>query len=156
MKMWPEAITILLWPFTLKYASDKHNPLPLDSLGYTPLDRFTRIRQQIHPEIFHTWGCLAFVLDARQQSGAGSVPKWEPRGQKTVNLGFSPVHLSDVALVFNPTTCYVSLLYQLVFNDDFLTLEYVQNQVHPPHWSILVKNLSQLATDENFMMQPDS
>ena len=67
-----------------------------------------------------------------------------------VNLGFSPVHSLDVALVFNPVTGFVSPQYHLTFDDDFSTLEYVRKQLQPPHWSILVKNASQLATDENF------
>ena len=156
MKMWPEAISLSFWPFALKYASDRHNKLAIDSLGYTPLERFSRTRSQIVPERFHTWGCPVFVLDARNQSGIVSVPKWEPRSRMGVNLGFSPVHSSDVALVFNPSTGFVSPQYHLVFDDDFSTLEYVRKQVHPPHWSILVEQSSHRATVNDFSINDET
>ena len=117
--MWSEAITVSFWSFALKYALDQHNRLHLDAMGYTPLDIFVHTRQQLHPEIFHNFGCPALVLDARQQSGVGSVPKWEPHSWMAVNLGFSPVHSLDVALVFNPLTGFVSPQYHLVFDDGF-------------------------------------
>ena len=153
MKMWPEAITLSFWPFALKYASDRHNRLTIDSLGYTPLERFSRTRSQIAPDRFHTWGCPVFVLDARNQSGFASVPKWEPRSRMGVNLGFSPVHSSDVALVFNPSTGFVSPQYHLVFDDDYSTLEYVRKEVHPPHWSVLVDKSSHRSTNQTYSVR---
>ena len=148
--MWLEAISLSFWPFALKYACDRHNRLHIDSLGYTPLERFSRTRSPITPDIFHTWGCPVFVLDSRQQSGIGSVPKWEPRSRMGLYLGFSPVHSLNVALVFNPKTGFVSPQYHTVFDDDFSTLKYVRKQVQPLHWSVLVQNASQLTTDDFF------
>ena len=156
MKMWPEAISLSFWPFVLKYASDRHNRLTIDSFGYTPTERFAQTRAPITPEVFHTWGCPVFALDSRQQSGIGSVPKWEPRSRMGVYLGFSPVHSLDVALVFNPTTGFVSPQYHTVFDDDFSTLEYVRKQVEPPHWSVLIQNASQLSSDENFSIDDET
>ena len=63
------------------------------------------------------------MLDARQQLGLGLVPKWDPCARMGVNLGFSPVHSSDVVLIYNPTTGFVSPQFHLVFDDDYSTLE---------------------------------
>ena len=71
-----------------------------------------------------------------------------------VNLGFPPGHSLDVALVFNPSTRFVSPQYNLVFDDDFSTLEFVRKQAHPPHWSTLVCEVLQLATDNFFLVDP--
>ena len=62
----------------------------------------------------------------------------------------------DVALVFNPTTRFVSPQYHTVFYDDFLTLEYVCKQVQPPHWSVLVHNASYVTTNEKNFIEDET
>ena len=73
--LWRKVITHSFWSFALKYAADQHNQSSLDSNGYMPQERFTRMRATISPELFHTFVCPVFVLDARNQSGLTSIPK---------------------------------------------------------------------------------
>ena len=122
----------------------------MDFLGYTPTEKNAWKRSPITPNIFHTWGCPVFVLNSRHQSAVGSVLKWEPRSRMGVYIGFLSFHPHNVALVFNPTTGFVSSQYHTVFEESFSNLEYVRKQVQPPHWSVLVKNASQLTTDDFF------
>ena len=42
ISVWPEVITISLWPYALYHATDCHNRLHMDKFGYTPLERVTR------------------------------------------------------------------------------------------------------------------
>ena len=79
ISVWPEVLTISLWPYALLHASDWHNRLHMDKFGCTPLERFARTRSPICPELFHTWGSPIYVLDSRNQSGTCLVPKLEPR-----------------------------------------------------------------------------
>lgn len=150
LSVWPEAITIALWPYALFHACDRHNRLHLDKLGYTPLERFSRTRSPIRPDIFHSWGSPIYVLDARNQSGTCSVPKWEPRSRLGIYLGFSPCHSSDVALVMSPSTGNLSPQFHVVFDDEFSTLPFLRQQKEPPHWSTLVNQSRYLATDQEF------
>ena len=150
ISVWPEAITISLWPYALYHASDRHNRLHIDKFGYTPLERFARTRSPLQPDIFHTWGAPIYVLDSRNQSGPCLVPKWEPRSKLGIYLGFSPCHSRDVALVMSPTTGNLSPQFHVVFDDEFSTLPFLRQQQQPPHWSQLVNQSRYLATDQNF------
>ena len=150
VSVWPEALTVSLWPYALYHATDRHNRLHMDKFGYTPLERFARTRCPIRPEIFHTWGSPIFILDSRNQSGTCLVPKWEPRSRLGIYLGFSPCHSRDVALVMSPTTGNISPQYHVVFDDEFSTLPFLRQQRQPPHWSTLVNQSRYLATDRNF------
>ena len=148
--MWPEAISVSLWPYALKYTSDRHNHLTLNKHGYTPLERISRTRSQIAPEILHTWGCPTYVLDARNQSHANTCPKWEPRSRLGVNLGFSPCHSTTVALVLNPKTGHFSPQYHEVFDDEYSMLPYMRKQAEPHNWEqLLDKATAKLSSADN-------
>eukprot|EP00957_Ditylum_brightwellii_P177730 13538612-Ditylum_brightwellii.AAC.1 len=55
------------------------------------------------------------VLDAKLQTGTGiGSPKWEPRVRAGVDLGHSPLHAGNVALVFNLQTGCVSPQYHII------------------------------------------
>ena len=52
--------------------------------------------------------------------------------------------------MLNPRTLRVSPQFHIVFDDEFLTVPFMQNGEIPPHWSELVNCASVLATDEDF------
>ena len=121
-RMWPEAITTMLWPFALKEFIHTSNHFRLDEDGRSPYMRFTGtdslpIMSQQHP-----WGCPDYVLEAKLQGNTKGIPKWDPRARLGVYLGYSPLHAGWVALVLNPGTGHVSPQYHLVFDDDFTTV----------------------------------
>ena len=53
--------------------------LHLDKDGRSPLEKFSQVDEDIVISDFHTCGCPVYILDAENQSGAISTPKWEPR-----------------------------------------------------------------------------
>ena len=148
MRLWPEMITIMLWPFALKHAADRHNLVTINSHGWTPLERFSGERRKIDASLFHTWGCPTFVLDDRLQSGSGKAPKWEPRSRLGVYLGISPFHANSVALVLNPKTGHVSPQYHVIFDDDYSTLSYMRQSKIPPHWKKMITKSSKVISPD--------
>ena len=151
-RYWPEMISPLLWPFALKAAEFKHNYLKLDENGKSKMEKFLNITSPIDIKLQHTFGCPVYVLEAAQQSSIGGLPKWEPRCRIGIYLGHSPCHAGSVALILNPRTLYVSPQYHTVFDDDFTTVPYMRNEIEPPHWAELVRNASELVTDEEYSL----
>jgi hypothetical protein len=95
---WPEAVSIDLWPFAIRMATDIHNATPGPS-GLSPEEIFTKQKAR-HDRLldFHTFGCPVFVLDPSLQQGM-KIPKWKPRARQAVYLGHSPRHAQTVPVV---------------------------------------------------------
>ena len=149
MRMWPEMVTAMLWPFALRHAAARRNRLVTDCQGYTSIERFSQTHLPVNASIFHTWASPVYVLDSRGQSDS-KIPKWEPRSRLGINLGFSPFHASSVSLVLNPHTGLVSPQFHIFYDDDFSTLPFFRSCQEPPHRSRLVRLNSHLATDEPY------
>ena len=137
-RMWPEAISQVLWPFAIKTACDHYNHLHLNADGKSPMERIVGSANSFHIEDFHPWGCPVYVLDSRSQSGIKGVPKWEPRTRLGIFVGHSPVHARSVALVLNPSTGHISPQFHVVFDDSFTTIPILRKGEIPPHWDELV------------------
>ena len=45
---------------------------------------------------FHVWGCPTYVLEAKLQKPEVNIPKWAPRSQRGVNMGFRKMHLKKL------------------------------------------------------------
>ena len=109
MRMWPQMVDQMFWPFAIKAAAERINSLHIDTEGNTPESKFHGINiDNIPVKSYHTMFCPCYVLDSRLHN-AGSIgpPKWEPRSKICVYLGHSPFHAGSVALVYNPSTGYV-------------------------------------------------
>ena len=119
---WPEYISSMLWPFALKTACERLNELSINENGETPISRLAGAAGLIVKQIYHTFGCPVFILDAGLQSGAIGPPKWDPRSRLGIYVGHSPVHAGSVAIVLNPTTGHMSQQYHVTFYDDFTTV----------------------------------
>jgi hypothetical protein len=157
IRMWPQMIDTMFWPFAFKAAAEGHNQLSLTADGTTPLSILHNIPiENIPVKTFHTLFCPVYVLDSRAQNAGGlGPPKWEPRSQIGVYLGHSPFHAGSVALVFNPKTGRVSPQYHVVFDDTFSTIPYMDAGTVPPHREDLLKHSSEKATDEDFSLAED-
>lgn len=151
MRMWPQMVDEMFWPFAMKAVAERLNTLQIDTLGRTPESILHGIDVEDLPvKSFHTLFCPVYVLDARLQSAGGAgPPKWEPRSRIGVYLGHSPFHAGSVALVWNPTTGRVSPQFHVVFDDDFSTVTYMEAGTIPPNWEELVKYSSERATPED-------
>ncbi|KAL7463822.1 hypothetical protein ACHAXS_004178 [Conticribra weissflogii] len=147
---WPEMITTMLWPQALKAAETHLNHLPVNIDGKTSLSCFADVDCQVFARDFHTWGCPVFVLDGRLQSDPKGVPKY---GSQDAELELYGEFASVCRLRLpssstqNPTT---GPQFHVVFDHTFSTVRYMRNKMVPPHWAELVKNSTELATEENF------
>lgn len=137
-RMWPEAISQVLWPFAIKTACDHYNQFHLNAEGQSPMERIAGSTDSFHVDNFHPWGCPVYILDSRLQSGIKGFPKWEPRTRLGIFVGHSPVHARSVALVLNPTTGHISPQFHVIFDDDFTTVPFLRKGEIPPNWNELV------------------
>ncbi len=118
---WSDVVTAQFWPFPLRQVVDTHNNTPLPN-GLCPIELFANMKRRTCIKDYHTFGCPAYVLDSRLCTG-GSVPKWNPRARRGIYLGMSPNHASNVALIYNTSTGFVSPQYHVVYDDDFTSVE---------------------------------
>jgi len=111
-----------LWPFAIDHACTVYNLLPHRSTGLTPMEFLTTVRSD-HKDIrrLHVWGCPTFVLDAKLAEDK-KIPKFKMRSRMGQYLGTSRSHSSQVALVRNLHTGYVSPQWHVLFDDDFETV----------------------------------
>ncbi len=151
-RYWPEMISTLLWPYALKAAEYKHNHLRLDNDGKSRMQKFFNSDASIDIKLQHTFGCPVYVLESAQQSSIAGLPKWEPRCRIGIYLGHSPCHAGSVALILNPRTLHVSPQFHTVFDDEFTTVPFMRNEEEPPHWAKLVRESSELATDQEYKL----
>jgi hypothetical protein len=148
MRMWPQMVDQIVWPFAIKGAAERMNSLHIDTEDHTPESIFYGVNiKNIPVKTFHTMFHPCYVLDSRLHN-AGSIepPKREPRSNIRVYLRHSPFHARSVALVYNPSTGHVSPQYHVVFEDDFTMVPYMEAGTIPPHWSDLLQSSSELAS----------
>ena len=91
------------------------------------------VEEEINVIDFYPFGCSLFVLDKRNQSRLSGTPKWDIKSRARVYLGRSPIHASNVVLVLNLSTGYISTQYHLVFDNDFLSVHYLNGMTLPPN-----------------------
>ena len=119
---WPEMADPSFWPMAVQHAVFLWNKMPMLETGLLPHDIFTRSRwPQSKFHDIHTWGCPVYVL-AKTLADGKKIPRWQPRSQRTVNMGLSPFHASTVPLVFNPATGSITAQFHVVFDDWFTTV----------------------------------
>ena len=119
---WPEMADPTFWPMAVQHAVFLWNKMPTVETGLSPHDIFTRSRwPQSKFHDVHTWGCPVYVL-AKTLADGKKIPRWQPRSQRTVNMGLSPFHASTVPLVFNPATGSITAQFHVVFDDWFTTI----------------------------------
>ena len=101
IRMWPQMIDEIFWPFPVKAVAKIHNSLHVYQKGRTPSSILDGVDlEDIPVKIFHTLFCPIHALDARlKSSGGAGPPKWEPRSHIEVHLGHSPFHVVSVVFV---------------------------------------------------------
>lgn len=119
---WPDATNTQLWPFAVRQAVHLHNFVPDPSTGLSPNDLFTRTK---HPSKrffdLHPLFCPAYALDKAIADGH-KLPRWTPRSERYIFVGFSDKHASTVPLLLNPRTGAIVTNYHVVFDDWFTTV----------------------------------
>ena len=91
-------------------------------LRISPKELFSGVKYQNHNNLqrLHVFVCPVYVLEPKLQD-AKKFPKWKQRSHQGIYLGLSKLHSTNVHLVLNPLTGYISPQYHLVFNDHFFT-----------------------------------
>jgi hypothetical protein len=71
---------------------------------------------------FHTFGCPAYVLDARLANGK-KIGKWMDRSKVGIYLGPSPHHARSVGLILNMQTGLVTPQFHVRYDSTFQTMQ---------------------------------
>ena len=85
---------------------------------------------------FHVWGCPTYVLEPKLQKPV-KIPKWAPRSQRGVNMGFSNMHSTQVGLFLNLLTGSISPQYHVLF-DEISSTVMISTAADPEVWIRLV------------------
>jgi len=120
--IWPAMADETLWPQALQYAVYLHNIMPTEETGVSPVEVWTRTKSNHSALLYaHTRGSPAYVLSPRLREG-GHVPKWEPRSKRGQFVGYSPLYASNVGMIRNLNTGYVSPQFHMIHDDFFETM----------------------------------
>ena len=85
----------------------------------------------------HIWGCPTYVLEPKLQKPGIKMPKWDPKSQRGVNMGFSNMHSTHVGLVLNLLTGSISPQYHVLF-DEMFSIVMSGTAAYPEVWIRLV------------------
>ena len=55
-RLWPEAVSNMMWPFSFKASCQRYNILEIDEVVKTPEQKFSSVEFQIFPTYYHPWG----------------------------------------------------------------------------------------------------
>ena len=137
---WMDETSVELWPMAMQHTSYLINVIPNIHEGLSPEEKFS---QSFHGtnrlSNLPVWGCPAYVLQPQLQDKK-KLPKWEPRSRRGQYLGWSPLHASNVALVRNLKTGYISPQFHLIFDNWFETVVTDDSEDPPAIWEVLVTN----------------
>ena len=118
---WPEAASIHLWPYAMRYAVGIRNQLEGKRDGSCPLGRFSQSDVSSNMKDFHTFGCPVYTLKSGLASEDG-IPHWQPRSRIGLYLGPSPRHARTVGLILNLQTGLASPQFHVSFDELFKTV----------------------------------
>ena len=109
-----------LWPMAMDYDVWVYNLIPDMQSGLSAIEIWSRSRFEPLSETLnncHVWGCPTYFLEPKLLNPGMKIPKWAPRSQRGVNMGFSKMHSTQVGLVLNVLTGSISPQYHIVFDD---------------------------------------
>jgi Integrase core domain. len=106
---WNSHISANLWPYAIRMANEMLNSTPCPQLEtrQTPQQVFDQTKVLPNPKHFKPSRFPGYVLATPLQNGSG-YHKWKERSRMGINLGSSPLHGQNIALVLNPKTGLVS------------------------------------------------
>ena len=76
-RLWPEAISVALWPLAILYAAYLYNYFSFDNDRLAPIEKFCKTKSHTNVFNIHPWGCPVYILDEKLQNGQ-KIPRWEP------------------------------------------------------------------------------
>ena len=136
---WPESQDSSLWPLAVSHAVHVWNMIPNTSNGLSPEDVFSgSLVPMDRLSRLHVWGCPAYVLDPTVAEGR-KLPKWSPRSNRGVFVGYDSQFASSVGLVLNREKRTVTPQFHVVY-DDWFTTTYSDGPDPPPEWALLFEH----------------
>jgi hypothetical protein len=104
MRMWPQMVDQMFWPFAIKTAAERMNSLHIGTEGLTPESKFYGVNiENIPVKTSQTMFCPCYILDSRlHNAGSIGLPKWEPRLNIRVYLGHSLFCLGKCCTCLQP------------------------------------------------------
>jgi hypothetical protein len=126
---WPEAADPQLWPFAVRHAVHLYNCLPNPETGLSHIDLFTQTRYPTKNLLnLHPLFCPTFALDKTIADGH-KLPRWKPRSERYIFVGFSERHASNIPLLLNSRTGSIVTNFHVVFDDWFSTVSSSEEQL---------------------------
>lgn len=119
LNLWPDAITINLWPYALRKSAHDLNHIKRKGTDKSPMERFSGTDIMFNIKYFHTFGCPMYVLT---NTGNNMSPKWKTRARLAVYVGNSMNHASSVGLALSLDTGLVSPVFHAKYDDTFQTV----------------------------------
>jgi len=119
MSLWPTTINECFWPFAIRHAVNLYNHTVRIGCKASPWELLTGEPSKRKLVDWHVFGSPVYVLHKSLQDAGGSRQKWKSRCWQGVYLGQSPMHASNVALVYIPETTHVSPQFHVTYDDTF-------------------------------------
>jgi hypothetical protein len=119
MSLWPTTINECFWPFAICHAVNLYNHTVRIGCKASPWELLTGEPSNRKLVDWHVFGSPVYVLHKSLQDAGGSCQKWKSRCWQGVYLGQSPMHASNVALVYIPETTHVSPQFHVTYDDTF-------------------------------------
>jgi hypothetical protein len=142
MSKWPSIITEAFWPFAITHAVHLYNISSKQGSHQSPWESFTGTPPSKHPSDSRVFGCPAFVLNKVNQDNPSAAKTWASRCWQGVYVGFSPMHASTVALIFNPSTKHVTPQFHVSYDEDFSTVAFTDPSALESRLETLVNSKS--------------
>ena len=114
------AVTATLWPYALCYSLYVRWLFSKEGKTLSPDKKFLVSLVWPTTKFLHLFGCPVYVLKANLQS-RGPPSKWDDRSRVGVYLGPSRHHASNMSLVPNSATGYVSPQFHCIYDNRFET-----------------------------------
>ena len=80
-----------IWPMAMDYALWVYNRIPDTQYILSAIEKWSRSRFEPVSETLsncHVWGFPTYVSEPKLQKPGVNIPKWAPRSQRGVNMGF--------------------------------------------------------------------
>lgn len=130
IRRWTDSITTQLWPYALRNANVAINQLLPPKAISAPINVFSNLKGMLELKYKHPFGCPAYVLDRKMQSGMKGY-KWESQARIGVYVGNSEYYANNVSLVLSLSSGMVTPQFHVKHDDNFITLSHHMGNVIP-------------------------
>jgi len=125
----PKVINSYLWPFATAHAVNFLNKVLSHHHKYncTPEQAFTQTKSIKTNHKFQTFGCPVYFLKRGIQNDKRIYNKWMPRSRIGAYMGQSRHHASNIALILDIHSGYISPQFHCTFDTHFQTIQDIQH-----------------------------